>query len=332
MLHASVSAQKLGVMRIAVFALVFAHVLSVPIEHLSQLPSTLHPRMGLLHLLPEPAWEHLRSITGLRFLRLAVLAGAVLSMLGTRGYRIIALTTGIGWLAFEGSLYLGSASHRQLATIYCVFILAVFPATDAVSVSARRRSEGTDGTPYVAAMQLMAFCFLFTYTATAFYRFAHGSPDIFWDDTLVTHIIGNSGRNGSFGLTYGAQLVRALGPYTFILGGLFFLGSILEALALLCFFSRWFRLAYVGFIVSFHTFNLLTMNIEFTLNCFLAILLLIEWDPWKTLFIQTRRGAQEGVGDPLALASSDPSIQTRLDPGAEAGPDSGCGFDPRTSR
>lgn len=282
MLHASASAQKLGALRIIVFGLLLGYVITTPIEYLSYLPPQFHVRMGLLRLLPDDLWGALRSTTGLMLLRGLIAAGALLCVLGTRGYRAIALSTVSLWLVFEGSLYLGAASHRELATLYCAVILAVFPAADGLSVRARGNPDKPRPSEYAAAMQLMAFSLCFTYAVTAFYRLAHGSPQVFWGDSMLSHLVGNADRNGTFGFTYGAQLARTLGPSTLVLNIGFFIGTLFEALALVCFFSRWFRVAFIAFALAFHTINLLGMNIEFTLNMVLAVALLIEWDPWRS--------------------------------------------------
>lgn len=281
MLHASVSAQKLGAVRIAVFALVLVYVLLTPLERFASLPPELHARMGFLRLLPDEAWAQLRSVTGLSLLRGSIAVGAVLCMLGTRGYRAIAgLTVGL-WLVFEGALYLGAASHRELATLYAAMILAVAPAADGLSLRARRSPPQGGPGSYAAVLQLMAFSLLLTYAFTAFYRLAHGSPGAFWDGSMAAHLVGNSGRNGTFGFTHGAQLVRALGPHTWVLDVAFFVGTMLEALALLCLLSPRFRRAWLGFVLVFHTANWLAMSIEFFLNCALAVVLLLEHDPWR---------------------------------------------------
>lgn len=281
MLHAEVSARKLGVIRIVIFTMILVYVLLTPLEHFSQLPPELHTRMGFLRLLPDGAWELLRSHAGLSALRASVAVGAVACILGTRGYHVIAGATVVLLLTFEASLYLGAASHRQLATIYCAIILAVFPAADGASLRARGRPAPTRHQSYAAALQLMAFSFLLTYAITAFYRLAHGSPGVFWGPSMLSHMVGNSGRNGTFGFTYGVEWVRALGSATIVLELGFFVGTLFEALAPLCCFSRPFRLVCIGFLLVFHTVNLLAMNIEFTLNSVLAVVLLVELDPWR---------------------------------------------------
>jgi hypothetical protein len=280
-LHASVSAQKLGAVRIAVFAMILAYVLVTPLERFAALPPELHTPMGFLRLLPDEAWARLRSVAGLTALRGGIAVGAVLCMLGVRGHRAIAgLTVGL-WLVFEGALYLGASSHRQLATLYCAMILAAFPAADGLSLRARRHPPQGSPELYAAALRLMAFSLLLTYAFTAFYRLAHGSPQVFWDGSMVAHLVGNSGRNGTFGFTYGVELVRALGPHTWVLDVAFFVGTVLEALALVCLLSRPFRRVWLGFVLVFHTANWLAMNIEFWLNCGLAVLLLLDRDPWR---------------------------------------------------
>lgn len=281
-LHTSVSAQKLGAVRIAVFAILLVYVLLTPLERFASLPAELHVRMGLLRLLPDEAWAGLRSAAGLSILRGSIAAGAVLCVLGTRGYRVIAAITVALWLVFEASLYLGAASHRELATLYCAMLLAVFPAADGLSLRARRSSPRGSPALYAAALQLMTFSLLLTYAVTAFYRLAHGSPEVFWDGSMVAHLVSNSGRNGTFGFTHGVELVRALGGSTWVLDVAFFVGTLLEALAPLCMLSRPFRRAWLGFVLAFHTANWLAMNIEFFLNSALAVVLLVELDPWRS--------------------------------------------------
>ncbi|HSU38231.1 MAG TPA: hypothetical protein VLJ38_01655, partial [Polyangiaceae bacterium] len=64
-----------------------------------------------------------------------------------------------------------------------------------------------------------------------------------------------------------------------LFGAGFLVSTLFETLAPVALFSRAFRRLFVLFALAFHTANLVLMNIEFTLNCVVVVLLLVDWQP-----------------------------------------------------
>lgn len=277
-LHATASFERLGVTRIVVFFLVAWHAALTPIEHLATLPPEVFEPLGLMNLVPLPARSVLQSSGGLWVLRWGLFALSAASTLGVRGYRVWAPMCALALLLFESTLVLGAPSHRALVLLYCVFVLAFSPADVALALTSR--SPTGSHVPSIA-MGIMAFALLFTYSLTAFYRVSHGAPAVFVDHSMAAHLVSNAGRNGAFGFDYGQQLVDVVGPNNPVLGLMLFVGTLMEALALVCLFAPRFRRVFVVAIVGFHLVNVPLLNIEFFFNCVLAPLLLIEWEPEK---------------------------------------------------
>jgi hypothetical protein len=280
MIHERVSKERLAVVRMGVFTVIFLHALTNPLQAFHLLPPELHVRIGLARLLPDVLWDLLRTEAGLMGLRCSLALTAVLAAVGIQGYRYVAAACAALLLVFEGCWHLGSAVHSLLVVTYAAILLAAFPAADAFAL--RKPPSVTDDSrraSYAGAMQVITFTLLLTYTVTGLYRIAHGAPDV-WSGSMISHLLGNSDRNGTWGMDYGAQLVRAVGDDTQLLDVMFVVGSVLESMALFCVFSRkavWF---YLCFALIFHVMNLALLNIEFSANIWLVLLVLTPLDPW----------------------------------------------------
>jgi hypothetical protein len=90
---------------------------------------------------------------------------------------------------------------------------------------------------------------------------------------------GHVRAGGSFGFAFGYRLLEAVPYMRPMLGVSFLVATMMEALAPLAFFWRSFRRLFVAFALVFHAANLLLLNIEFTLNLLVIVLILIEWTP-----------------------------------------------------
>lgn len=273
LLHSEVGAEKLAAVRIALFTTLCVFALVVPGEYLGLLPPGLHHGVGWSDHLPSV----LLSPAGLASVRYGAALLLLASALGVRPFRPIALSAVALFTLF---LALIGSSHRELGAVYLGFALALGPSAGAWSVARRPDAEsGAAPQAFAATLQIATFAFLLTYAFTGAERLIRAAPAAFFDDSMVWHIASNSGRNGSFGFTLGYRLLESMPAARALLGAGFLISTVLEALAPLALFYRWFRRAFVVFALGFHSANLLLMNIEFTLNCIVVVLLLVEWEP-----------------------------------------------------
>ena len=142
------------------------------------------------------------------------------------------------------------SNHGELALLYATWVLALFPADDALALR-RRRAAASAPVLDSAPMQLIALILLVSYSLVGIRRFVESAPWIFFDGTIVHYVaLRAAPGRGPFG-----DLGLAVLEYSWV-ARLFTLGfpvrGIFEALAPLALFSRWFRWAWVLVIVSFH--------------------------------------------------------------------------------
>ncbi len=278
-LHRNASGEKLGVVRIVVFGLVLVYALSTPLERLALFPPDIFEPRGVLLCVPAQLRAQLQSHEGLSVLRWTLVGLSLACSLGLRGYRFLAPLCALAFVSFEATLSMGANSHRELLLVYCTMVLAFVPAHASMSLNRTR----TPRCPSPALpLNILTFALLLTYSATGLYRLAHGAPDVFFDHSMAAHLISNAGRNGAFGWDFGQSVVEHLGVSSAVLGAALFGGTLLETAAFGALLSDRFRVVFTLSVLAFHTANLFLLNIEFFLNCGLVLLLLLDWDPWKS--------------------------------------------------
>ena len=269
MIHLAVSFEKLAVMRIVLFIALALYALMVPGERLTLLSADLQVPVGFARYLP---WTSSRSvILGLRLCAATLLIAAAL---GTRHFRWIALA---GMSLFTTYVAILHPGHRELGAIYLGFALAVAPAANAWSLN--RATETNWGIPAPLLLQVTTFVFLLSYSMIGVERALYSAPTVFLDDSIIWHIAANSDRNGAFGFSIGYRLLEVYPTVRSALPLGFFLATWMEALAPLALFWNGFRRLFLAFATTFHLTNLLLLNIEFTLNILVVLLLLLDWSP-----------------------------------------------------
>lgn len=273
--------ERLGLLRAYVFAVGTMYAAVIPLERFAAFPVSMHQQVGVARLLPTFVWsalhERLALVIFQGFLVLALFACA----LGARGYRYLALVSVALFVIHQSLIRIENSGHRELALLFSLLVLAVFPAADAVALR-RSGPASTDRSEaaYSAGLLLTAFAFLFTYTAPAVYRLVHAAPTMFLDGTMARYVVAHGGelRNGTFGFDWGVAFVGT-GPTAIVfLNTGFVVATVLEALALVCLINRPFRFAWLAFCLVFHGANLLLLNIDFILNMLLAPAILLAVD------------------------------------------------------
>jgi hypothetical protein len=289
MIHAEVRPEKLAIVRIVLFSALALYALSVPGERLALLPAGFHEGVGLAALLP-PSWF---SHGALLALRLSAAAFLVLAAAGARPFRPLAVVAMLLFTLYVAALRPG---HRETGALCLGYALALGPSAAAWSLSSRQKSTGAPVPELFAlTLQVATFVFLLTYSFIGAQRLLDGAPEVFRDDSMVWHIASTSERNGSFGFSFGYRFLKEVPGAREILASGFLVASYLEALAPLALFSSRFRWLFVPFVIGFHALNLLLLNIEFTLNVLVALLLLVDWSPPRVRREQRRTAAGVSV-------------------------------------
>jgi hypothetical protein len=273
MIHSDAVPEKLAVVRIALFGALAFYALSVPGERLALLPPGFHEGVGFARFLPDFLTGH-GALLGLRLLAALAL---LLAAAGVPPFRPIASA---GMLLFTVYVAVLRPGHRESAALYLGYALALGPSAAAWSVARLRKSSRDEAPDLVAlTLQIATFVLLLTYSFTGVQRLLDSAPTVFWDQSMVWHIASSSERNGSFAFDFGYRFLEVVPGARAILAGSLLVATYFEALAPLALFSRWFRLAFAPFVIGFHLLNLLLLNIEFTLNLLVVVLLLIDWRP-----------------------------------------------------
>jgi hypothetical protein len=241
MLHQRVSLETLACARIWVFGIWLASVLLTPFSDLARFPIEVLRPIAALQLIPNAARAVLLSPAGFVGLKLALVGGLALLVLGVPGYRPVALLTCCAALAFYQGLLRGFTftNHGELPLRYAAWVLALFPAADTLAVAPRPGSPRP--VTCRAAMQLVALVLLVCDGLVGMQRLAESAPGILQGGTIVHYVAARAaasrGTFGDLGLTVLQHpgLARAL-----TLG--FPVVGLCETLAPLCLVSRWFRL------------------------------------------------------------------------------------------
>ncbi|HEY6728627.1 MAG TPA: hypothetical protein VI197_31665, partial [Polyangiaceae bacterium] len=265
--------ETLGWLRAYTFAVAAIYVAVTPLEHFAVFPASLHEQIGAARLLPSFVWSALHDRVVLIAVKVVLALGLSACAIGVPTYRFLAPASVALFVLHQCLVRIDKSGHRELALLYCLLVLAAFPAADAVALRIKQaRAKNSAESTYQLGLLLTGFVFLFTYAAPAVYRLAHAAPAIFLDGSMAHYVVANGGelRNGTFGFAWGAALVGRGPTAVFFLNVGFVAATFSEALALFCLVNRPFRWAWLAFCVSFHFANLLLLNIDFILNTLLA--------------------------------------------------------------
>lgn len=275
MIHENATARTLGFLRIWVFAMWFGDVAKDPITDLAGLPMAYFNPLGVVRLLPLSVWERIFTPEVLTLWQAAMLVGLALTIVGARPYRPIALITCI-LLTFQlgAILSFGYLVHTELVSLYVCYLLALFPAADALSLSSRRARPARPAL-YRAAMQLAALVLCTTYTFVGVRRLVLGGVGIFLDGSVLWYVAKRSAQIGYFSHTHGLSAVES--PWLSVLMQIgYAVVTLFEVLSLLCLVSRKFRRAWLAVIVPFQLAIWPLMQILFLHNIMLIMVLLTD--------------------------------------------------------
>ncbi len=271
-LHEDSSQVALNFVTILVYGIWFLQILLDPINLLSFLPISIFEPVGFLGAIPvsvRPLLINSFFLTGLKVAALISLALVILNILRNPASVLACAFVTI----YQGIVFgfAGRIHHYDLVLLYSAYFLALFPYAD--KIVKRDRQLGTEvkcnlyGIPLVATLSTMCF----TYTLVGVYRIVHGDIDVFTSDTLAYWAI----RNSYLELNPTWSFNRYLSEYPFfemILKLGFPIITIIEVLAPICLFWRWFRYAFLLIMIPFHFLSWIFFNIMFWENLVLYVL------------------------------------------------------------
>jgi hypothetical protein len=277
MLNENASARTLGMARILVFGLWVKNLYTIRLPDYAALPPEFLIRHGVLRLIPDGAWESVCSYEFLVIFQLALLACLVWLVLGLPRYRPVAIVTCVMLTFFDGmSKSLGDITHADFGILYAAWVLAAFPAADAVSL-ARRRAKLAPPVMYVAPMVGIPAALLLVYSFVGAFRVHYNGLDLFQSASLPYWLVRNSTVPSVRGFDFGilvAQTPWLLVPMQLGMG----IVTLFELLSPICLLSRTFRLMWLGVIVPFHIMSLFLLNVFFWQNLLLILLFMTDID------------------------------------------------------
>lgn len=277
MLHEKVSPQTLGFARIAVYGIWFWHVLKDPVSKVAEVPFESFSPIGILQLVPQPLWRLIYTTEFLSALKLTMLVGLALLVLGFGPFRCMAIFTCILVTIYQGVIRgFGYINHGELPMLYAAYVLAAFPSAHALSLRPGH-VDRVHQVMYRAPMMAVGLLLAFTYTFVGARRLAEGGLEIFGNGTIIHMIALRSFEPGPSGTGYG-YLVLEYPWLALMLQVGFPIVTIFELLSPLGLFYRGFRWAWILIITAFHVATGLFMQIWFTANFLLILVFLTDVD------------------------------------------------------
>ncbi len=273
-LHQRVSPLTLGVVRAAVFGIWLVVVVPDRLSFLGTLPPTMFEPLGVLRLVPRDLWLRLLDPGALDALKAALVGLLVLSAVGVRPYRPIALTTAFLLTVHQGLLRSFTFdNHEELALLVCTYALVLFPAADGFAWP-RRRAPSTAPAVYSAALLAMTGLLLLPYTEIAAHRLAYAAPDVFTEGSLPYWFASLDWLDRD-GWDVGLWVLGHPALVTLFKVG-FLVTTLFELIAPLCLILPRFRRVWVAAVVGFHLANWFTLNLFFWQNALLVLLLVSD--------------------------------------------------------
>jgi len=268
----------LGLARILVFGLWIWNMYAVRLPDYAVLPLDLVTRFGVLRLLPDAAWEFVFTPGFLTAFQLVLLGCLVWLVLGLPKYQLVAISTCVMLVLFDGiAKSVGDfLDHGKVAMLYAAWILAAFPAADALSLS-RQRREFAAPVMYVAPMVAIPAVLLLAYALLGAFRISKNGLDLFQSEALTYWLVRNALWTNTRGYEIGvfvAQTPLLLVPMQLGFG----IVTIFELLSPVCLLSRPFRWAWIALMVPFHFLSLFLLNIFFWQNILLILFFMTDID------------------------------------------------------
>lgn len=266
-------AEDLAIVRIALYGTWLITLLLTDFSLYPQLPSELFAGHGLAAYIPI---DFLASTPHLlELLQWIAIAGCLLCMVGTIGFRLIGLATFLPLFILDASMKaLGTyANHAQVVPLLLALILPLFPAADAYSLRRKRSAPAASGL-YRMGVLYSATLLTVTYAFIGARRLMIGGVGIYLDGSLERWIVGRTLEDNAFGLDAGLSILDHRWLIPVITLGMF-ITTVFEILSPLALRFKQFRWMWLVVIITFHISTLFGMNIFFWESLILLLALFV---------------------------------------------------------
>lgn len=291
MLHSNADENILGFVRAVVFGIWFLAILFDPIQQLAELPRAIFEPVGILSFLPIGFWEIALTENFFWGLKITLLVLLFLASLGTKFFQPIAIFSALLLTLEQGMIRgFGFVNHKELALLYAVYILAIFPSADGFAMQKTKQKSAQE--TYVFAMFFITSAILLAYSVIAIHRVAFSGFEIFEGESIRFYIAKLTFTGSLYENKFGIlvlinEFLNSLVNFGFLLT------TILEILSPLCLFYKRFRWFWLVVIIGFHFSTLILMNIFFWQNILLLVVLLTEIS--KNFIIQKTKFSSDGL-------------------------------------
>ena len=294
MIRDTSAAESPALLRISVFSMWLYHIWRDPIQELASMPLVLFSPIGVMALLPSSWWPLILSVPFLWTVKILLLVALPLLILGVRPFWRIAIPVCVALTLYQGlTRGFGKINHGELAMLYAAYVLAISPCADAVSVMKRRARSANSR--YTGVLFAAATVLCITYTFIGVRRFAVGGFEIFLDESILAYVAHRSAEPGPFHFNFGLLVLENPFMSKFLEVG-FFVLTVFEALSMIALFNRWFRWCWVVVMLSFHVSTILFMQISFSANMVLIVMLLTPATPYAAARIRMLLDHRTGPG------------------------------------
>lgn len=272
MIYEQARPQTLGLVRIVVFSIWLVKIIPEPFSFLAELPRSIFKPAGVLRVVPQAGWQWLLDPEFLAILKVVLVLLLFLALLGARPYRVIAILCAIFLTLHQGLVRSFTfVNHQELAALLFVYVVAIFPAADGLSVSKPTRTHASPQI-YSAALLTMTILIMLPYCAIAAFRIVNSAPGIFLSNSLAFWFGSLSGLDAD-GWSLGKWLLRQ--PFLLAVSNVGFpLVTGFELFSPLCLIMPRFRRVWLVVMVLFHCLCWVILNIFFWENLILLVLLL----------------------------------------------------------
>lgn len=273
--HERASANHLALLRIMVFGLWMADVIKDPIVELARIPMSEFQAVGVLSWLPMSFWSGIHTAQALKIGWGVLLIFLALSAAGIPLYPIIAAITCILLTLYQGMIYgFSKVTHAELVPLYMTYLLAIFPAADALSIR-RLRSDWSCHPVYQAAILAATIVLLCPYMFTGVRRLFVGGLEIFTNGAILSMIADGSATPDHFQRSIGLWVLASPFRAMLLQVGFVFI-SFFEVTSLFCLSSTRYRRCWLAVLLLFHVLSWPLLQTLFVFNILLIGVLLFD--------------------------------------------------------
>jgi hypothetical protein len=301
MLHDKANAYTLGMVRIWIFGLAALSRVPTPVWDICALPD--YQPNGIMRLLGAYYWAPLITPVVAYCIQALTIGLLIAAAAGIRPWRIVAPLACLALTLSEG-LIRGTEvmSHANIILILCTWVLACFPAADALRLFPGKRQPFRPLAQYQAALFTLSMVFCVTYLFAGARRLSTSGIDIYLDDSILRATAlrdAELGPAGGLGI-WACESVFV--GWALVIG--FPLVTLLELLSPLCIFSTRFRWMWIAVLFPFHIGIGFLMGIWFPYNLALIPVLIAGFDPFRRLTDRIRTAKpDDGQRDAMKLAA-----------------------------